>query len=204
MRLGFLGPCDDLAKLERAAEFLLTRERATRVIYLGADGGLDRCVAAWATRLVGPDPTDEGAWRRAAEVALMGSAEQIDAYVESERQRLALRALMSLPEHALRTVEMIGDRVALITFDKGTLDEEDIYAATLVVYGKSDAPLIKTIGTRTFLTPGPLGAAGGMMVLEEGDDGTATLTIYDESERPVQTERLTSAKTTKMRVQSGA
>ncbi len=203
MRIGFLGPCADLACLERAAEFLLSGEKVGRVIYLGNDGALDRCVAEWATRLVGDDPTDEGAWRRAADIALWGGPEQIDAYVDSERKRLALRAFMSLPENVLRTVEMIGDRVAVITFDKASLDEEDIFAASLVIYGKSPSPLVKTIGSRTFLTPGPLGDAGGIMVLAEGNE-SASATIYDITERAVHQEQVALPKTTKMRVQSGS
>ena len=202
MRIGFLGPCPDLAKLERAAEFLLESERASRVIYLGDDGALDRCVSAWATRLVGDDPTDEGAWRRAADVALWGAPSQIDSYVESERKRLSLRSLMSLPERVLRTMEMIGDRVAVITHDKGSLDEEDIFAASLVIYGKAPAAHVKTIGARTFITPGPLGASGGILLLAEGD-ASAGVTIYDDAEKAIYNEHVALPKSTKMRVQSG-
>ncbi len=203
MRIGFLGPCLDLTRLERAADFLLVSEKASRVIYLGDDGALDRCVASWATRLVGDDPTDEGAWRRAADVALWGGPEKIDAYVDGERKRLSLRSLMSLPERVLRTVEMIGDRVAVITFDKASLDEEDIFAARLVIYGKSPSALVKAIGSRTFLTPGPLGETGGIMLLAEGDD-IATVTIYDTAERSIHQAQLALPKTTKMRVQSSS
>ena len=41
----------------------------------------------------------------------------------------------------LRTVEMFGDRVAVLIHDKALLDEEDIFSATFLIYGKSDAPL---------------------------------------------------------------
>lgn len=204
MRIGFLGPCGDLARLERVADFLLSAAGASRVIYLGDDGALDRCVEGWAKRLVGDDPTDEGAWKRAADIALTGSPEAIDAFVEGEKKRLSLRALMSLPERALRTVEMIGGRVAVITFDKGTLDEEDIYSASLVVFGKSDAALVRTIGARTFLTPGPVGSpGGGAMLLEESDSGVS-VTVYDDAEKVSQHAQLTLPQSTKMRVQSGA
>ena len=38
----------------------------------------------------------------------------------------------------LRSVEMFGDRVAVLIHDKALLDEEDIFSATFLVYGKSD------------------------------------------------------------------
>ena len=60
----------------------------------------------------------------------------------------------------LRTIEMFGDRVAVLIHDKALLDEEDIFSATFLVYGKSDGPLVKKIGPRWFLTPGPIGSAG--------------------------------------------
>ena len=70
MRLGLLGPAGtDVGALGRAAEFLLNGARVHRAIYLGNDGALDRAVAAWARKLVGDDPSDDAAWRRAADVA---------------------------------------------------------------------------------------------------------------------------------------
>ena len=75
MRLGLLGPAGtDVGALGRAAEFLLNGARVHRAIYLGNDGALDRAVAAWARKLVGDDPSDDAAWRRAADVAVGGGA----------------------------------------------------------------------------------------------------------------------------------
>src|SRR5688572_29309227 len=119
MRLGLLGPAGgDVGALGRAAEYLLNGARVHRAIYLGNDGALDRAVAAWARKLVGDDPSDEGAWRRAADVALGGSPELIDRFVTTERARLRLKALEALPspgsDEAARTIEMISDRVAVL------------------------------------------------------------------------------------------
>src|SRR5262245_12810740 len=98
MRLGLLGPAGgEIGALGRAAEFLLNSARVHRAIYLGNDGALDRAVAAWARKLVGDDPSDEGAWTRAAEVALKGTPAQIDRFVGTERARLRLKALEALP-----------------------------------------------------------------------------------------------------------
>src|SRR6187200_1105354 len=125
MRLGLLGPANgDVGALGRAAEFLLNGARVHRAIYLGNDGALDRAVAAWARKLVGDDPSDAGAWTRAAEIALRGTPEIIDRFVATERARLRLKSLEALPEQVARTIEMVGDRVAVLIYDKSQLDEE--------------------------------------------------------------------------------
>src|SRR4051812_48200749 len=106
MRLGLLGPSSgDVGALGRAAEFLLNTARVHRAIYLGNDGALDRAVAAWARKLVGDDPTDDSAWKRAADVALSGAPATIDKFVATERARLRLKALETLPEKQTRTIE---------------------------------------------------------------------------------------------------
>src|SRR3954471_17544771 len=115
MRLGLLGPAgSDVGALGRAAEFLLNSARVHRAIYLGNDGALDRAVAAWARKLVGDDPSDDAAWRRAADIAALGTAQQIDKFVQTERARLRLKTLEALPEQISRTIEMVGDRVAVL------------------------------------------------------------------------------------------
>src|SRR5258708_2570117 len=172
MRLGVLGPAQgDLAGLARAAEHLLNSARAGRVIYLGGDDALERTVALWAESLVGGDPSDDGLWDRALDVAVAGSPPEADAFGNAERARTRLKSLEELPSERLRSVEMFGDRVAILIHDKALLDEEDIYSASFLIYGKSDAPIAKMIGPRWFLSPGPIGAAdGGSLVLDGGDD----------------------------------
>jgi hypothetical protein len=180
MRFGLLGPANgDLAGLARCAEFLLNSARVTRAIYLGDDDALEDTVALWAESLVGPHPSDEGIWERALPVVAGGSPDQLDTFVRAERARLRLKSLERLPPEQLRTIEMFGDRVAVLIHDKALLDEEDIFAATFLVYGLSAGPLVKRIGPRWFLTPGPIGSTqGGCAVLEDpGDD--VIVTVYD-------------------------
>src|SRR3954468_17379992 len=106
MRLGLLGPAGgDVDGLGRAAEQLLHVAKVDRAIYLGTDGALDEAVARWAKKLVGDDPTDEAAWKRAAHVAVSSTPQHIDAFVKGERARLRLRSLESLPEGAYRSME---------------------------------------------------------------------------------------------------
>ena len=201
MRLGLLGPANgDLAALARCAEFLLNGARVTRAIYLGADEALEDTVALWAESLVGPHPSDEGLWERALLAAASGSPEQIDAFLRAERARLRLKSLEGLPHDELRTVEMFGDRVAVLIHDKARLDEEDIFSATFLVYGRSTGPLVKQIGPRWFLTPGPIDSAGGgAAVLDDsGEDVVATL--YDADGRVMSSETLGVRRTAKLSV----
>ena len=221
MRLGLLGPAKAtpasagsapapagspgaegaaLSDIEKAAGFLLKTQKVNRAIYLGADDALERVVERWARRLVGDDPTDEAAWRRAHDLAMKGSPEDIDGFVKGQRMRLRLRSLESLPHRILRTMEMVGDRIAVLIHDKSLLDEEDIYAASLLIYGKSETPLVKKIGQRWFLTPGPLGANGGICILDDADDDIRA-TVYDPEGNVVQSELLALPRASKMKIQ---
>ncbi|MDP8998838.1 MAG: hypothetical protein M3O46_01865 [Myxococcota bacterium] len=202
MRFGLLGPAKgDLAGLARCAEFLLNGERVTRAIYLGADDALEDTVALWAESLVGPNPSDQGVWERALGIAATGSPDQIDAFLRAEHARLRLKSLERLPPAELRTVEMFGDGVAVLIHDKALLDEEDIFSATFFVYGRSNSPLVKGIGPRWFVTPGPIGSAGGgcAVIDDSGDDVIATL--YDTNGRATASETLAVRRTAKLSVQ---
>jgi hypothetical protein len=203
VRLGLLGPAGgDLAALARAAELLLNRGRVTRAIYLGADDALEDTVALWAESLVGQDPSDRGVWDRAFAVAAEGSPEEIRAFLRSERARLRLKSLESLPPRELRSVEMFGDRVAVLVHDKALLDEEDIFAATFLVYGKSDRPLVKKIGPRWFLTPGPItGEDGGAIVLDDSAEEVVA-TFYDAAGGVVRCESLPATRLARLSVKS--
>jgi hypothetical protein len=202
VRLGLLGPANgELAALARAAEFLLNGARATRAIYLGDDDALEETVGLWAESLVGPDPSDEGIWRRAFPVANGGSVEQIDAFLRGERARLRLKSLEGLPPVHLRTVEMFGDRVAVLIHDKALLDEEDILSATFLIYGRSDAPLMRRIGQRWFLTPGPVASPGGGALLLDDAGQEIVGTLYDAEGRITRTEVLHADRGVKLSVQ---
>lgn len=204
MRLGLLGPAgSEVGALGRAAEFLLNGARVHRAIYLGNDGALDRAVAAWARKLVGDDPSDDAAWRRAASIASSGTPEAIDKFVQTERARLRLKSLEALPEEVPRTSEMVGDRVAVLIHDKALLDEEDILNANLLFFGKSDGPLVRKIGARWFVTPGPIGCPNGGIAVVDDEGDAVTVHIYDSTGKPAQREVLTVHRpsTAKMRVQ---
>jgi hypothetical protein len=201
VRLGLLGPAgDDLATLARSAEFLLNTAKVNRVIYLGADEALEETVALWAESLVGADASDEGLWNRAFRVAAEGTPDQIDGFLRGERARLRLKSLEGLPTSELRSVEMFGDRVAVLIHDKALLDEEDIFSATFLVYGKSDGPLVKKIGPRWFLTPGPIGSSGGgALVLDDANDEVVA-TLYDGEGHEARAQVLATERASKLSV----
>jgi hypothetical protein len=206
MRLGLLGPSEgDIDALARAADHLVDKVGVDRAIYLGIDGALDAAVVQMAARIVGGDPTDDGAWRRAAEVAMAGTPKDIDAFVNAERARRRLRALEGLPrEKNARTVEMIGDRIAVLLYDKSILDEEDIFGANILVYGKSAEPMMKKVGgTRWFVTPGAIGCkGGGAAVLDDAGEEIA-LSIYAADGALTLREPMSMARGTKMKIQGG-
>lgn len=203
MRLGLLGPADgDVASLARAAEFLLNTAKVSRAVYLGADDALERAVSAWAESVLGDDPTVEGVWRRASELALYGTVDAIDGFVRAERARLRLKALVGLPERGARTVEILGGRVAVLIHDKALLDEEDILPASLLVYGKSDGPFVKRIGSRWFLSPGRLSSRGGACVLDDQEDEIQA-TVFNPSGESTWRDSLVFRRAARLRVQGG-
>jgi hypothetical protein len=205
MRLGLLGPAEgNVDGLGRAAELLVDVLKVDRAIYLGNDGALDEAVARWATRVVEGDPSDNAAWTRAARVALRGSPSEIDAFIRKERARQRLRMLEALPQgREARTIEMIGDRVAVLLYDKGALDEEDIFAATLLVYGKSGEPLVKKVGNRWFVTPGAIGSPGGGIGILDDDGEEIVASVYTLDGSRTLSEPIAVARAAKMKIQGG-
>lgn len=171
MRLGILGPAlGDLPALARGAQHLLDSAQVDRVIYVGNDDALDRVVASWARSIAGANPSDAALFDRAADRCAHGSAADIDEFVAGERALRRLRVLMSVPP-GHRSIEILDRHVVLFVYDKATLDTEDIGAAHVLVFGRSDEPLIRRVGSRTFVAPGPVGGAAGLVILQDGASG---------------------------------
>jgi hypothetical protein len=140
--------------------------QAEKVIYVGNDDALDRVVASWARGIVGANPSDVALFDRAAERCAHGTANDIDDFVAKERALRRLRVLVSVPP-GQRSIEIVDRHVVLFVYDKATLDTEDIGAAHVLVFGKSSEGLIKRVGSRTFVAPGPMSPNGGLLVLED-------------------------------------
>ena len=209
MRLGILGPAyDDLVGLARAAQYLVDDAQAEKVVYLGNDGALERVVVGWAQELVGADPREVALFERAAARCANATPEKIDRFVERERARLRLKVFVNLPSGTARSIEILDGRVAVFVHDKGTLDAEDISPASLLVFGKSTEPMIRRVGARVFVSPGPIGCAGGgSAVLDDGSggvrieilNGAGAVTLHDLVAAPAPA----GVGVGKMRVQGG-
>lgn len=197
MRLGLLGPADgDLAALRRTAQHLLEEQAIDRAVYLGKDRALDDVVAEWASDLVGADPTDDALWHRAAQTCASAPSDQIREFLKAESSRQRLARFEVLPGVGSRSVELLNGKVVVLIYDKAHLDEEDIVAASLLVFGKSSSLILKQVGPRWFISPGTHGA----LVLEDLDDGIQ-LTGYDRELKQVEAMSLELARGTRMRVQ---
>jgi hypothetical protein len=172
MRLGILGPAlGDLPALARGAQHLMDSAQVDKVLYVGNDDALDRVVESWARGIVGANPSAAALFDRAAERCARGTADDIDAFVAKERALRRLRVLMSVPP-GQRSIEILDRHVVLFVYDKATLDTEDIGAAHVLVFGRSDEPLLRRVGSRTFVTPGPVTSeAGGLLLLEASAAG---------------------------------
>jgi hypothetical protein len=199
MRLGLIGPalCDDEA-LENAARFLLEDIRVERAVYLDVDGALDRVVRKWAERLVGESPDDREVWVRAARRCLQASPEQIHEFLRAERERMTLRSLESLPDRGTCTVELLGGKIAVLVHDKSVLTEEDLLPASMLVFGLGREPLVKQVGSRWFLSPGPL-KDHGIMALEELEEGVQ-LSLYERGGKLVRSEVLSTQRMATIRI----
>jgi hypothetical protein len=201
MRLGLIGPArDQAAALERAVRFLSRERRVHRAVYLGLDAALEQVVGALARRAVDDDPGVGAVWSRAARRCALASPADLDHFLEGERERLGLMVFGALPGADTRLVELLSGKVAVMIHDKALLDEDDIASAAFLVFGKSAEPVVKPIGSRWFVSPGPLGE-GGVAVLDDGS-GEVELTLFDAECREVRRERLASATGSRLKVRS--
>lgn len=204
MRLGVIGSLKgELASLARAASLLVDKARADRVLYLGKDDALDRVIASWATDIVGANPAQEALFARATRACVNAAPDDIVGFVESERARRRLRVFASVPVPPGRTIEIIDGRVVVLVYDKGALDEEDIAGASLLVFGRAEAPVVHRVGSRAFVSPGPLRLpeCSGMAVLDDEVPGAVTVEFLAPDGAVAKTERL-EGKVGKMRVQA--
>jgi len=196
MRFAVLGPANgDLAALEKGASLLLFEHQAEQVVYLGPDDALDRLVLDWARRLVGTDPSDEGIWERAAATCVSAPPAEIDRFIAAERRRERLKALKCLPVATSRTIELLEGRIAVLLYDKALLDEEDILPASLLIFGKSRDPLVRQVGSRTFVSPGELGPRSGVALFSDDSTGEISVSMYEPGGTRLDTHRLVAPRT---------
>ncbi len=173
MRLGLIGPANgDVALLEEATDFLLDDLGVQGVVYLGIDDTLQGLANTEAPSPRGPlDATT-------LRTAIGGSADELRELTRAHRRARRLQRIQTVPYPPTRAVEMLDDRIVMIVYDKGILDEEDIINSTLIVYGKSQELFVKRFGPRVFFTPGPLDGRN-VGVLHRESDGQSAIEAYD-------------------------
>lgn len=183
-RVGFIGPAagdgDAGEVLQRATEFLLGEAEADAVVYLGVDDTAERLAESVADACVGGD--DETFFGRAAQVALTGGPQEIDALLEAQHRFELMGRVRVLPAPPDRAVEMLDDRILIMVHDKAVLDEEDILNASVIVFGKAKTALLKRFGPRYFFSPGPLSDASvGLLSAERDGQVSASALKLDGS-----------------------
>lgn len=200
MRIGLLGPAaSDLGALRDGVEFLLGDAEVDQVIYLGDDDETIRAVTTeWARDIFGGEPDESAFLDRAVELAVSGTAAQLEELLDAEASLRRLSAVRMLPPPPARAVEMLADRILLAVHDKSVLDEEDIANAAIIVYGKAKEAEIRRFGSRYFVTPGPA-AEGRVALIEVEDDGGVSVAVYETSGLPVWREKM-ALRTAKMSV----
>lgn len=183
MRLAFLGPADgDRDALREVAQLVFERLDPDRIMYIGVDDVFDTAIEQWASEIVMGDPSDSALWDRAVRACAVSDHPSIDSFLRRERQRERLRRITCLPNAHARTVELLSGVVALIIHDVAMLDDEDVVPAELVVFGKAVEPMIKKMGQRVFISPGPLGhLRGGVLLLEEEQGGELVASVLDSN-----------------------
>ncbi len=191
MRIGLVGPADGDTKLLReAVEFLLGDCGVDQAIYLGTDDSVKEVVDAWATEVMGGPATEDAFLRQALLLATRGEPREIDSLLSRDLEVRRLGALRCLPPPPARAVEVFDDKVMLFVHDKGSLDEEDIANAFLVVYGRGRQLALNRFGPRTFFTPGPLQAKRVALIEREADGSLAIAQFNPETGEPTGRETL--------------
>lgn len=63
------------------------------------------------------------------------------------------------PSIPRKVLDMVGDTLCCLTYDKNDLSRDDLVNAVIFIHGKESEPKIVQIGPRYFLTPGRLAGA---------------------------------------------
>lgn len=198
MKLGLIGPAEDMSKLGDAIEFLLGEAEVDAIVYLGLDPAIEHVAQAWAAETSGSKFTERDFLEEVAAQAPQGNASAIDTLLAIDRTMEQLARIQRVPEAPARAIELLGDRFITLVWDKAVLAEEDIANSFVVAFGKSDRLLLKRFGPRIFFSPGPLDA-DRLAVLEADDDGIV-LSIFSASGVPISREMLGGLASTRITV----
>jgi hypothetical protein len=198
VKLAFVGPAHGkLDTLRVRAERCLFDWGCDRVFYLGSDDALDRAMLGWAERLGAP--RDDIAFLD--EVSLLapdGDPDTLDALLARDARRQRLGDIVGV---AGRHVEMLDDRILLITGDSVVPDHDDLANATIVVQGRLPRPELRMVGGRAILMPGDLARHGHVGMIEHGAGGLRA-TLHDADGDVVREVTLSMRSGARMEVRS--
>lgn len=201
MKLGFVGPArGDLSRLRGLCERLLFEVQVDRVFHLGSDDSLDRAMIGWAEHLGAPRD-DDALLDEVAALAPDAPPEVLDALLAREIKRARLSDVCDVTSAKGAQVEMIEDRVVLITHDRAALDDDDVANALVVVSGAASRPEVRVVGGRATLTPGDLSRGGHGALLERVGDGLR-LAVLDPRGRAVREVLVSLRGAARMEVQA--
>lgn len=146
----------DLAKLESALRWMLFDQQMTQIFYFGERSEVETCLASIAHDIAAP-----GRLLAAAnELAMMDNREQsaaeISELLDRVRHARQLGVVRVIPDIPKKHVELIRNRLMLLTRDHKHLGEDDIANATLIVYANKKQSVFKRFGKRAFFAPPPL------------------------------------------------
>jgi hypothetical protein len=110
-------------------------------------------------------------------------------FAAEEDRRLVMERFSRVPERDClqymdpniprKLLDMVGDSLCCLVYDKNDLSREDLLNASIFIHGKESQPNVVQIGPRYFLTPGRLaGAAEQTCGLLEKDEQGLRFTAY--------------------------
>ncbi len=200
MKIGLVGQADgEEGRLRDALDFLLGDADVDLLIYLGDATHIAQAAQTYAQENLGNTASDTAFLARVAREAPRGDPTAIGALLEIEESTKRLDRIRKLPLPPARAIEMLGDRIVTLVWDKAVLGEDDIANSFVLVYGRSKELLLKRFGPRYFFTPGPL-SDDRVAVLEHSDDDGFALSVFTPAGVPVMREVLSTRIASKVMV----
>ncbi len=175
-----IGPClGDVSKLESVLRSLFFDVRCGRIFYFGEQEEAEVCLEHILRDVRPPDSLVQTAVSLALMEDAQHSAGQIGELLDRVRHARRLQALRVVPDAPKKHVEMIRNRLMIMTRDHKHLAEDDIANATLIVYVNKKQSIFKRFGKRAFFAPPPLSQDALGMVHTKGPQVDLSITTLE-------------------------
>jgi len=188
MRIGLLADsAGNIERLDQALTLLVERLNCERVFFLGgAYADIDGVLRSRSSH--DADYSDQDFLSDIARFVASGQSASADSGKTLAAEDVIGASVIRVPERDSpeysdeeipNTIfEMIEGWIALLVAFKGDLNKEDIANAAIILHGGGKKAAVVQIGTRAFITPGPLHPQGGVAVLDTEGKGLR-FEIYD-------------------------